>query len=193
MSTDEVMALASAFLRVHPIKTVKTHRPDVAVIVRTPAWAVDRVAHELRQEGVRASFASTSVPARTTIADLHALGDDPIAEIKPSGALHWLQTRTALRKQARAMHPRRHHFFFLQPRNGLTVGQLVLARTAGASPVAGDVRVDSTSPLPQRRIRAGDVVVVTLDGSDASVASFARFAASLSAERLSAVPLSTLA
>ena len=193
MSTDEVTALASAFLRVHPIKTVKTHRPDVAVIVRTPAWAVDRVAGELRQQGVRASFASTSVPSRTTIADLHALGDDPIAEIKPSGALHWLQTRTALRKQARAMHPRRHHFFFLQPRSGLTVGQLVLARTAGASPVAGDVRVDSTRPLPQRPLRAGDVVVVTLDGSDASLASVARLAAVLSSERLSAVPLSTLA
>jgi hypothetical protein len=193
MSTDEVTALASAFLRVHPIKAVKTHRPDVAVIVRTPAWAVDRVARELRKEGVRASFASTSVPARTTIADLHALGDDPIAEIKPAGALHWLQTRTALRKQERAMHPRRHHFFFLQPRNGLSVGQLVLARSTGASPVAGDVRVDSTRPLPQRPLRAGDVVVVTLDGSDASLASFAGFAASLSQARLSAVPLSTLA
>jgi UDP-N-acetylglucosamine:LPS N-acetylglucosamine transferase len=193
MSTDEITALASAFLRVHPIKAVKTHRPDVALIVRTPAWAVDRVARELRSEGVRASFATTSVPARATIADLRALGDDPIAEIKPSGSLHWLQTRAALRKQARAMHPRRHHFFFLQPRNGLTVGQLVLARTAGASPVAGDVRVDSTRPLPQRPLRAGDVVVVTLDGSDASLASFARFAASLSQARLSAVPLSTLA
>jgi UDP-N-acetylglucosamine:LPS N-acetylglucosamine transferase len=193
MSTDEVTALASAFLRVHTIKTVKTHRPDVAVIVRTPGWATDRVARELRQEGLRASFASTSVPGGTTIADLRSLGDEPIAEINPASALRWLQTRAALRKQERAMHPRRHHFFFLQPRNGLSVGQLVLARTTGASPVAGDVRLDATSPLPQRPLRAGDVVVVTLDGSDASVASLAGFARELSQERLSAVPLSALA
>jgi processive 1,2-diacylglycerol beta-glucosyltransferase len=192
MSTDEVTALASVFLRVHAIKTVKTHRPDVAVIVRTPAAAVDRVATILHREGIRASFASTTVPTRAAITRLHALGDDPLAEIKPAGALRWLQTRTALRRQARAMHPRRHHFFFLQPRSGLSVGQLVLARTAGASPVAGDVRIDSTSPMPQRPLRAGDVVVVTLDGSDASIASFERVAWALSHEGLSAVPLSTL-
>ena len=193
LSTDELTALASAVLRVHTLKTVKTRQREVAVIVRTPTGAVDRVATILHREGIRASFAETTVPARTAITRLRVLGDDPIAEIKPGGTLHWLQTRPALRKQAKAMHPRRHHFYFLQPRGGLTVGQLVLAKTAGASPVAGDVRIDSTSPMPQRRLRAGDVLVVTLDGSDASIASFGRVAWELSQEGLSAVPLSTLA
>jgi hypothetical protein len=179
---------------VHTLKTVKTHRPDVAVIVRTPPALMERVARQLSAAGVHASFASITVPARTTVTGLHAFGDEPIAEVKPASALRWLQTRGALRSQARAMHPRRHHFYFLQPASGFSPGELVLARTAGASPVAGSVRISATSPLPQRPLRAGDVLVVTLDGSDASVrAVAATLSAALSPRGLSAVPLSTLA
>jgi UDP-N-acetylglucosamine:LPS N-acetylglucosamine transferase len=194
MSTDDLTAFAAVLLRVHTLKTVKTHRPDVAVIVRTPPALMERVARQLSAAGVHASFASITVPARTIVTGLHAFGDEPIAEVKPASALRWLQTRGALRSQARAMHPRRHHFYFLQPASGFSPGELVLARTAGASPVAGSVRISATSPLPQRPLRAGDVLVVTLDGSDASVrAVAATLSAALSPRGLSAVPLSTLA
>ena len=44
MSTDEVTALASVLLRVHPLTHVSTDQPDVGVIVHAPAGDVTLVA-----------------------------------------------------------------------------------------------------------------------------------------------------
>ncbi len=41
MSTDEVTALASALLRVHPLTNVPTDRPDVGIIVQAPGGRCD--------------------------------------------------------------------------------------------------------------------------------------------------------
>ena len=65
-------------------------------------------------------------------------------------------------------------FYFLQPRGGLTVGQLVLARTTGAKPVSGAMRLNASErPASASRARR-EVLVVTLDGSSASVAGLER-------------------
>src|SRR5438128_5670585 len=92
------------------------------------------------------------------------------------------------RSQARAL-GLRHRFYCLQPRGGLTVGQLVLARTAGATPVAGAMRLSATAPLPQRQTRAGDVLVGELDGSSASVTGLARVLSWLGSRGLAGEPL----
>ena len=98
--------------------------------------------------------------------------------------MHWVRTRSVLHAQARAL-GLHHHFYYLQPPGGLTVGQLVLARTAGATPVSGVQRLDADGPLPQRPMRAGDVLVVELDGSASSIAGLERLVSS-SARRRSA-------
>ena len=87
--------------------------------------------------GIHVSFADDGgVPRRATIAKLRALGDELRARSAGLGdLLRWVRTRGTLRSQARAL-GLHHRFYFLQPRGGLTVGQLVLARTAGATPVA---------------------------------------------------------
>ena len=102
-----------------------------------------------------------------------------------------MRTRGVLRSQARAL-GLRHRFYYLQPRGGLSVGQLVLARTAGATPVSGALRLSATSPLPQRPMRAGDVLVVELDGSPASVLGLERIVSWLGSAGLGAEPLAWL-
>jgi processive 1,2-diacylglycerol beta-glucosyltransferase len=193
MSTDEVTALASALLRVHPLTRVSTDQPDVGIIVRAPAHDVTLVAAELADRGIHASFADDGgVPSRATIARLHALGDELLPEIGPGTALlRWVRTRGKLRSQARAL-GLRHHFYFLQPRNGLTVGQLVLARTTGAIPVKGALRLNATGALPQRRTRAGEVLVVSVDGSASSVLGVERIVSWLRVDRLGTEPLGRL-
>jgi processive 1,2-diacylglycerol beta-glucosyltransferase len=193
LSTDEVTAVASALLRVHPLTQVRTDRPDVGVIVQAPAGDVTLVAAELAGRGIHASFADDGgVPTRATIVRLHALGDELMPEIGPGTALlRWVRTRGKLRSQAHAL-GLRHHFYFLQPPGGLTVGQLILARTAGAIPVKGALRLNATGALPQGRTRAGDVVVVTADGSTSSVLGVERIVSWLGAERLGAEPLGWL-
>jgi processive 1,2-diacylglycerol beta-glucosyltransferase len=194
MSTDEIAALASALLRVHPLTRIKTDQPDVGLIVRVPADQVTLVAAELAGRGIHASFADDGlVPARGTIVRLHSLHDELLPEVGPGKSLlRWVRTRGKLRSQARAL-GLRHHFYFLQPRTGLTVGQLVLARTADATPVQGAQRLSVPGALPQRGTRAGEVLVVAIDGSASSVTGLEQVVSRLASERLGVVPLAWLA
>ena len=190
MSTDEVTALAGAIMRVHPLTQVSTDQRAVGVIVSAPAGALPRVAAQLDAEHIHVSFADGGAASPATIARLRSLGDDLLPQAPTAGALRWVSTRGALRSQARAL-GLRHHFYFLQPRN-LILGQLVMARTEGAIPVRGALRLTATAPLPQRSTRAGDVVVVTLDGSSASVRGLERIIAWVGRDGLGAEPLASL-
>jgi processive 1,2-diacylglycerol beta-glucosyltransferase len=193
LSTDEVAALANVLLRVHPLTHVSTDQSDVGVIVRAPASDVALVASELAGRGIHASFTDGGVvPTRATIVEVHSLGDQMLPEVVPGSALfRWLLTRHTLRTQAHAL-GLHHKFYFLQPAGGLTVGQLVLARTADAIPVKGALRLNATGALPQGRTRAGDVLVVTTDGSTSSVAGVERIVSSLGGKGLGAEPLGWL-
>jgi processive 1,2-diacylglycerol beta-glucosyltransferase len=193
LSTDEVSAIASAILRVHPLQRVDTTAPAVGVIVSTPHREIPLLAHQLAGRGIHLSFADDGgAPASATVAALRSLGDEVLPEVSGSGSvLRWLRTRSALRSQARAL-GLHHRFYFLQPPGGLTVGQMLLARTADASPVSGALRLDATRFAAQPPLRAGDVLVVNADGSSASVAGLERLVSSCAAEGLRAEPLARL-
>jgi processive 1,2-diacylglycerol beta-glucosyltransferase len=192
LSTDEVTALASVFLRVHAVKHVNTNQPDIGMIVRTPASDLTVVAAQLASRGIHLSFADDAgVPTRAIVHRIHGMDDELMPEAPGSNFLHWMHTRGVLRAQAHAL-GLYHHFYFLQPSGGLSVGQLVLARTAGATPVAGEFQLSATGGLPQRGVRAGDVLVVTADGSPASVRGVERLVARLGSERLGSESLASL-
>ena len=194
MSTDEVTAVASKLLHVHPLASVKTDQPDVGLIVRTPPSEIAPLASELAIHGIHVSFADDGIaPSRATIVTLRNLGDELLPEMHSGSFLHWVRTRSFLHAQARALGLHR-HFYYLQPPGGLTVGQLVLARTAGATPVSGAQRLDldATGAPRQRETRAGDVVVVELDGSSGSVLGLERLISRLGGEGLGAEPLAWL-
>jgi UDP-N-acetylglucosamine:LPS N-acetylglucosamine transferase len=192
LSTDEFTALAAKVLAATPITSVATAKPQVGVIIRAPQSEILPLAHHLASLGMHASFALDSVPPAGTIQTLRSLGDAPICEVDHARLLHWVQTRGKLRREARGLHLR-HHFFYLAPEAGTTTGQLILAKTAGARPVAGSIQLSVTSPAPSRPLRPGDVAVVTLDTTAASLNEVDRFAAELAAERLTGVTFATLA
>jgi processive 1,2-diacylglycerol beta-glucosyltransferase len=192
MSTDEVTALATRILQVHPLATVKTNRPEVGLIVRMPAPALPAVAALLASQGTHVSFTDDGrVPASQTVNAVRALGDEILPEMPGSALLRWFKARAVLHSQARAL-GLRHRYYYLQPRGGLSVGQLVLARTAGATPVCGAMRFSATGPVPHRHTRAGDVLVVELDGSRASVAGLQRAVSRLASSGLTVEPLGWL-
>jgi processive 1,2-diacylglycerol beta-glucosyltransferase len=193
LSTDEVSAVANVLLRVHPITHVNTEQADVGFIVHAPAGEITIVAGELAAHDIHATFTDDGVvPTGATILKLHSLGDQLLPEVVPGTSLfRWLRTRRTLNSQAHAL-GLSHKFYFLQPVGGLTVGQLLLARTADAVPVKGSVRLNATGALPQGRTRAGDVLVVTVAGSASSVAGVERIVSSLGGEGLGVEPLSWL-
>ena len=160
MSTDEVTALADKMLHVHPLVHVATTQPDVGVIVHAPAGDIAPMASALAAKGIHVSFADDSgVPPPTRIATLRGLGDELLPEVPGSAPLRWERTRGVLRSQARAL-GLHHRFYYLQPRGGLSVGQLVLARTDGAIPVKGALRLSAdglaaSAPDARRRRARG--------------------------------------
>lgn len=198
MSTDEVTLLAAKILRVSPLARISTDQPDVGLIVRTPVGSERLVATALAERGIHASLADEGrAPRRATIAGVRGDGDELLPALPNSGPLlRWVKARGTLRAQEHALglHGR---FYFLQPRGGLTVGQLVLARTTDAQPVSGALQLHASrrgsSGLPaQRPVRAGEVLVVTLDGSSTSVRDLERIVSELGARGLGAEPLSWL-
>jgi len=192
MSTDEVTAVADKLLHVHELVHVTTTQPDVGLIVHAPVADIASVASELAAKGIHVSFADDSgVPPHQRIAALHRLRDQLLPEVPGSALFHWIRTRAALRSQARAL-GLHHHFYYLRPPGGLSLGQMVLARTDGAIPVKGRLQLSATGALPQRPMRAGDVLVVELDGSSTSVRGLERIVAWLGSSGLGAEPLSWL-
>jgi UDP-N-acetylglucosamine:LPS N-acetylglucosamine transferase/Trp operon repressor len=192
MSTDEVTAVADRLLRVHELVHVATTQREVGVIVHAPAADIASVASELAAKGIHVSFADDcGVPSHARIVSVRALGDELLPEISGGALFHWVRTRGVLRSQARAL-GLRHGFYYMRPRGGLSVGQMVLARTDGAIPVKGKLSLSATGPLPQRPMRAGDVLVVEVDGSPASVLGLERIVAWLGSSGLGAEPLATL-
>jgi hypothetical protein len=119
---------------------------------------------------------------------MHRDGDESIPAINRAGVFGWLHTTSILRRDARAMHLH-HHFFYLEPSHP-SVGQLLLARTAGGTPVRGSVAVDSRTLLRRATLDKGAVIVVTLTGSPGSYRLLERLAETLRANDLVALPLS---
>lgn len=190
LSTDELDAFASVLVG-HTVKTVPTHGLDaVAVIVQTQPVDFSAVAERLESTGIRASFASTSVPSVATRHMLHSLGDQVLPSIDRGGLFHWVKTSAELRREAREMHLNR-HFYYVAPSDP-TVGQLLLAHVAGATAVGGAVQFNSHTLRLSRPLRSGDIVVVTLDPSSGSARELRRVVSALKDAGLSGLPLSTL-
>ncbi len=192
MSTDEMLAMANTVFHIRaPLTHVPTAQRRVALIIRTPDGAVAGVAAELAAAGVHATFAEPDPqPPKPVLASLRAFGDEGLPEARHGGLLHWVLTPHLLHEQAHAYGLRR-HFYFLQS-GSPTLGELVLARTTGATPVQGAWQLDGRRPLPHGQIRAGDVVVLTLDGSTSSLRAVAELVGSLRAERLGVESLASL-
>ena len=157
-------------------------RPDRARARRRHCAAV---AAALAAKGIHVSFADDgSVPSRARIAALRALGDELVPEV-PGSAPCAGCARAACCTRRRARWGCATHFYYLQPRGGLT------RRPAGARAHrrrarrwCGALRLSATGPLPQRpharRRRAGGR---SSDGSLASVSGLERIVSWLGRER----------
>jgi hypothetical protein len=189
MSTDEVAAFA-AVVGIHPVKTVKTIYPVVGVIVDAPPGQAATIAARLKHDGLQASLASSVVPGASDRELLRRDGDDLIPMLARTGLLAWIGTPHALRREAHALHLR-HHYYYLEPPSP-SLGDLLLARTAGGLPVHGSVLLSAKTSMPTRPLRAGDVIVVSYDSGAATLRAVDGLAHTLHADELVGLPLSRL-
>jgi hypothetical protein len=189
--SDDPFPLVARTFDLDPVTHVSTTRQAVALVVRGDPTGVRAAAEELAAHGARASFAFASRPTKGTLALLATDRDQPIPELGPGGRTRWLDTRDRLQDEARALGLRQLRFY-LAPAAGFDLGQYVFGLAIDASPIAGAVSVGSAGPAGQLRVRAGDVVVVTLGSPPSAGRAVAAVLASLRARGLSAVSLGDL-
>jgi UDP-N-acetylglucosamine:LPS N-acetylglucosamine transferase len=189
LSTDEAYSVVARPLELAPTSHVATTQPAVGLVVVARRSEAAALARRLAGHRVRLSFAVPARDAARTVTAVTRFGDDVVPELPPAAPVHWLRTRAALRA-APLLAGRR---AYLTPVGGLSFGQYLLARSVQATPIAGQWRLPGSAvaaaPLPA----AGDVVVVTAEGSPSRTASeVLRFSARLSAGGLTPTSLSEL-
>ena len=160
MSDDSFNALAKLFGG-DPTTSVSTKRPEVGLIVDTPAPMAAEVARELRRAGGAASIGLSGSVDTSTLAAIRATGSDALPRLKPGGPVRWMGTRSQVKRLARDLGVRG-HIYYGAPAHGFTYTQSLLAHTAGASAVRGEVQVFGSEALAD--VDRGDIVELSVSG-----------------------------
>jgi hypothetical protein len=171
-----------------PLERVTTTRPEVGVIVRAPQAAIGGITRTLAAENLHVSFAVDAVPSPATLALVRAAGDEALPQLRPGGPTRWLATKRQLHSIATRLGMRR-PFEYVPTKP--TIGQYVLARSAGGKPVTGALRIDGVDDvLPVRR---GQIVELDATGPGGEFTTATRaLARQLQRAKLSAVPVDSL-
>jgi hypothetical protein len=141
-------------LDLSPMTAVATSQPDVGLLIDSQARSAGGIARQLSHRGLRASLAVNDSPASAAVHGIRRRGDGLLPRLDSGGVFHSFGTRGRLLHTAAALGVG--HKFFYEPDGDFTLGQYLLAHTAGGSPVRGSVRArpgDQLGPL-----HAGEIV-----------------------------------
>jgi processive 1,2-diacylglycerol beta-glucosyltransferase len=190
LATDEAYSVAARPLDARPTTHLATTRADVAVVVRSANVDAPIVARLLSRDGTTMTFAVAPNVVGAVARVVEPRGDDVVPALPAAAPIRWLRTRGAIAHAPRLGGRRT----YLAPDDGLSFGQYLLARSAGATAVAGRMRYSGFGATrAQTAPVAGDIVVLTPDGPPARTAAEVRaFAARLAGDGLHAVTLSAL-
>ncbi|MEA2272257.1 MAG: UDP-glucose 4-epimerase, partial [Solirubrobacteraceae bacterium] len=160
MSDDSFSAFAKLFGG-GPTTSVSTKRPEVGLIVDTPVPMAAEVARELRRDGGSASIGLSGSVDASTLAEIRSSGSDALPRLKPGGPVRWMGTRSQVKRLARDLGVTG-HIYYGAPAHGFTYTQSLLAHTAGASAVRGQVQVVGLEAI--ERVDRGDIVELSVSG-----------------------------
>jgi UDP-glucose 4-epimerase len=162
MSDDSFNALAKLFGG-GPTTSISTKRPEVGLIVDTPAAMATDVARELRRDGAGASIGLSGSVDASALAAIRSVGSDALPRLKPGGPVRWMGTRSQVKRLARDLGVTG-HIYYGAPAHGFTYTQSLLAHTAGASAVRGEVQLVGSKALDE--VDRGDIVELSVSGPD---------------------------
>jgi UDP-glucose 4-epimerase len=154
MLTDYAYPVLAKLLDLSPMTTVSTSRPDVGLLIDSRPQSASGMANQLSRRGLSASFAVDGAPSSATLRALQRRGDDALPRLSYGGLLHSLGTRGRLKHAAAGLGLG--GGFFYEPDPDFTLGQYLLAHSAGGTPVRGTVRVSPGDRLGA--LHAGEIV-----------------------------------
>ena len=187
LSTSDSYSLLKGPLHMTPVENVSTKMPEVGVIVQAPRGQVGALAQRLAAENVHVSFAVDSVPAPADLDAVRAAGDEALPELRPGGPTRWLTTKGQLHRITGGLGMSR-HFAYVPEKP--TIGQYMLARSAGGRPVTGALRIDGSDDVSA--LRQGEIVELAVPAGGDFTAVARALARQLRARNLSAVPVGQL-
>ena len=175
-------------LHARPMTSFPVLGPDVGLLVRAPAGRIPRFSQQLHRVGAAASFAIESRPSAATRAQLQRFGNTALPALASGGPVHWVGTKKDLRKTA-SQFGLDGHFLFAPPQDGFTLGEYLLAHSAGAIPVAGAVQYSGGA---LGSVAPGQVVEATLTEAANPGPALRSLVLQISSRGLRAVPVETL-
>jgi hypothetical protein len=187
--SDDSFGTFAALFGGNPTTSVPTSQPVVGVVVDAPQSMAAEVSNELLRNGGSGSIGLTGKVDTTTLAAIRANGSDPLPRLKPGGPIRWMGTRSQVKHLARDLGVSG-HIYYEAPTKGFTYTQSLLAHTAGASAVRGQVRVAGTGPLGH--VDRGDILQITLSDGTNWRARLAALCRQLRVRHLRAVPADDL-
>ena len=180
-------SLVSHFAHIRPTTTVATSRPEVGVMIDAPSSQIRGIASVLAASGIHASFALDHVPTSSDLSVL-SYGDQALPRLPNGGLVRWLETRDQLHHLLHSMGFGRR---FLYASSGPSVGQWLVAHGAGGRLIAGAVRLDEPGDTVGH-LHAGEVIELTVTGSEQVLPMLNKLSIVLHADGLSAVPIARL-
>lgn len=184
VATDEAFSYAAGPLHLRPATQLAVSGRAVGLVVSAPPSQIAGLSGQLARAGVHASFGVTGPLPAATVATLRRAGDDAVPVLPGSGTVRWLGTLDALHDVL----GRDGGHMFLVSRGGMSLGQYLLARSAGDHPLA------PRSALAIGRHRAprpGEILLASVEGPGARAAVL-RVASRLGADGLAVRTLAQL-
>lgn len=185
-------ALANA-LKLRPISSVATATPEVGLVISAPTELIPTVQRRLSRSATHASFAFRRQPDERTLHLLRERRDGLVPQLTSGTGTRWLRTRGWLRREAKATGTSKSGYYYLAPPDGATIGQYLMARSAGAHPIYAAAQMAVHVPRAERPLRRGQIVLVALTGSRrAALEGLDSFLDRLERQHLHAIPVDDL-
>ncbi len=140
LTTGASYSLVSHFVHMRPVTAIADQPARRSGCWSTPPPPqVPGLATRSGSEGVHVSFALDGRPCRSFQSYLVSYGDQAIPRLRGGGLVRWLETGDQLHRLNSPLGFYHHHFIYAS--SGPSIGQWVLAHSAGGKLVAGAVRL----------------------------------------------------
>ena len=189
LTTGASYSLVSHFVHMRPVTAITTDRPEVGVLVDTSAAQVPGLATTLWQRGIHVSFAIDGTPIPSVQPYLVGYGDQAIPRLRGGGLVRWLETGDQLHKLNSPLGYYHRHFIYAS--SGPSVGQWIMAHSAGGKLVAGAVRLTDSADRVGA-LRQGELIEVSAKNPHVVLAIVDKLGRELREQHLRAVCLGRL-
>ena len=176
-------------LRLKTVTSLPTNQPVVGVIADGPAGSEAQTLASLRAAGIQASVAVSKPLAPDSVAAIKANGASALPQLRKSGAVRWLATRSRLKKLARNLGLTK-PFPYEPPAKGFSIGEYEAAKSLGGKAVKGKIVITGDSTVGS--LEPGEIVTIVITNGASTAAAVDELKRALARNHLRAVPVNQL-